>query len=116
MHTSHSPRRHVDPDHTPRFNGRPVIDEHGARLGRVTDVVFDARGSDPEYLVVDPGPLRKAHYVPVRGAYETIEGSIVVAWDKHWFKLAPKADRDHLLASVDRRLLEVHYAMTERPN
>lgn len=109
MHTSDS-RRYDESGHGPTYNGRPVIDEHGAKLGTITDVIFDVRGNDPEYLVVDPGPLRRAHYVPVRGAYETIEGSIVVPWDKHWFKLAPKAEGDHILASVDRRLLEVHYA------
>lgn len=109
MHTGHSPR-HDEPGPGPTYNGRPVIDEHGVRLGTITDVVFDVRGDDPEYLVVDPGPLRKAHFVPVRGAYETIEGSIVVPWDKHWFKLAPTATGDHIVTSVDRRLIEVHYA------
>ena len=53
IYRSHSPQ-HDDPEHGPRYNGRPVIDEHGARLGTITDVVFDLRGNDPEYLVVDP--------------------------------------------------------------
>ena len=105
MHTHSTEHDH----HAPAYSGRPVIDEHGTRLGSITDVVYDSRGDDPEYLVVDPGLLRAAHYVPVQGAYETIEGSIVVPWDKHWVKLAPKASGDHLLTSVDRRLLQVHY-------
>ncbi len=106
---THRHSEQTDHEHAITFNGRSVIDEHGAKLGAITDVVYDRRGTDPEYIVVDPGPLRKPHYVPIRGAYETIEGSIVVPWDKHWVKLSPKADNDHILTSVDRRLLEVHY-------
>ena len=106
MHLQPAP----DHDGSPGYFGRPVVDEHGARLGVVKDVVYDLRGDRPEYLVVDPGPLRRSHYVPVAGAYETVEGSLVVPWDKRWFKLAPKADRDHILTSVDRRLIEVHYS------
>lgn len=106
-HSRHD--RHAD-DHHATFTGRAVLDEHGMPLGTVTDVVYDARGESPEYLVVDPGVLRAAHYVPVRGAYAAQDGEVIVPWDRHWFKLAPKADRDHVLGPVDRRTLEVHYA------
>jgi sporulation protein YlmC with PRC-barrel domain len=95
--------------HAPAFAGRPVIDEHGVLLGSVTDVIYDLRGNQPEYLVVDPGRFRFARYVPVTGAYEADDGTIVIPWDRHWFKLAPKAGGDHILTSVDRRLLEVHF-------
>jgi sporulation protein YlmC with PRC-barrel domain len=112
MHTQ-SPTDHGH--HAPAFTGRPAIDEHGADLGTISDVVFDPSGNQPEYLVVDPGLFRSARYVPVAGAYETAEGTIVVPWDKHWFKLAPKAGGDHILTSVDRRLLEVHFQQNPRP-
>ena len=109
---------HHDHDHDHRsddrgvsttFTGRSVLDEHGLSLGSITDVVYDDRGIDPEYLVVDPGLFRAAHYVPVDGAYETSDGKIVVAWDKFWFKQAPKAPADHILTPVDRHELEIHY-------
>ena len=96
--------------HGPAFTGRTAIDEHGDHLGEIADVVFDQQDGQPEYLVVDPGVFRKAHYVPVEGTYETVEGDIVVPWDRHWFKLAPAARRSHALTSGERQELEAHYA------
>lgn len=94
----------------PAFTGRTAIDAHGDQLGSIADVVFDQQQGRPEYLVIDPGIFRKAHYVPVDGAYETIEGDIAVPWDRHWFKLAPKAQRNHALTSAERHDIESHYA------
>lgn len=94
----------------PAFTGRAAIDEHGEKLGEIADVVFDGHLGQPEYLVVDPGLFRSAHYVPVDGTYESVDGDIVVPWDRHWFKLAPKAHRAHALTSSERHDLEAHYA------
>ncbi len=93
-----------------QYTGRKVIDEHGLVLGVVADVVYDAHTQRPEYLVVNPGPLRRAHYVPVDGAVETPDGTIVVPWDKDWFRLAPAANGSAMLQPRRRRELEVHYA------
>lgn len=92
------------------FTGRQVIDEHGLALGTVADVVYDVHTQRPEYLVVNPGPLRRAHYVPVDGAMETPDGTIVVPWDRDWFKLAPAANGNPMLRPKERRELETHYA------
>ena len=100
---------HVHSDTTSVYTGRPVLDEHGIALGAITDVVYDEVGQ-PEYLVVDPGIFRSSHYVPVNGSYATAHGEVVVPWDKFWFKQAPKASGQHLLSSLDRHMLEVHYA------
>ena len=43
----------------PSFTGRLVIDEHGDTLGSVDDVLFDPHDETPEYLVVNPGLLRR---------------------------------------------------------
>lgn len=91
-----------------QYTGRTVIDEHGLALGVVADVVYDSYTQRPEYLVVNPGPLRRSHYVPVHGALETGDGTIVVPWDKDWFRLAPAASGS--LRASDRRELEAHYA------
>jgi sporulation protein YlmC with PRC-barrel domain len=93
-----------------QYTGRTVIDEHGLALGVVSDVVYDAYTQRPEYLVVNPGPLRRSHYVPVHGALETPDGTIVVPWDKDWFRLAPSAGSHATLRDHDRRQLEAHYA------
>jgi sporulation protein YlmC with PRC-barrel domain len=93
-----------------QYTGRKVIDEHGLVLGVVTDVVYDAHTQRPEYLAVNPGPLRRSHYVPVHGAAEIRDGTIVVPWDKDWFKLAPAANGHPTLRPSERRELEAHYA------
>lgn len=93
-----------------QYTGRTVIDEHGLVLGVVSDVVYDAYTQRPEYLVVNPGALRRSHYVPVDGALETGDGTIVVPWDKDWFKLAPAAHGHPNLRANARRELEAHYA------
>lgn len=93
-----------------RYTGRRVIDEHGLVLGVVADVVYDTHTQRPEYLIVKPGPLRRSHYVPVDGALETADGTIVVPWDKDWFQLAPSANAHPRLREHDRRELESHYA------
>lgn len=94
----------------PQYTGRQVIDEHGDPLGSIDDVLFDPSTETPEYLVVNPGLLRRSHYLPVQGSYESFDGDIVVPWDHEWFKLSPPATRDHVLSTDDRRAVEAHYA------
>lgn len=100
----------------PTYTGNHVLDEHGDDIGRVVDVIYtDPATSDdgsmvPNWLVVDPGPLRAAHYVPIRGSYVTDGGQVVVPWDKRWVKSAPKASGDHLLSHGQIVELEQHYA------
>jgi hypothetical protein len=95
----------------PIYTGRRVLDEHGLPLGTVTDVVYVHGAYEPEYLVVDPGVLRRSHYVPIAGATQTPAGEIVVAWDRDWFRLAPTVTgRASTLTSTERRAVEAHYA------
>ncbi len=101
----------------PTYTGHHVLDERGDDIGRVIDVVYtDPDSSDdgsmiPHWLVVDPGLLRSAHYVPIEGSYITEEGSVVIPWDRRWVKSAPKASGDHLLTHDQVTELEQHYAM-----
>jgi hypothetical protein len=106
------------------YTGHDVIDEQGNQIGRVTDVLYDDDGGPvdasapegvrrPSWLVVDPGLLRAAHYVPVAGSYRTAEGTIVTPWDKDWVKAALKASHDHILTRDEREELLAHYALAE---
>jgi len=107
MHT-HEPLGRRE-DLVTEFIGHEVLDEHGLRLGTVTDVVDSPQDGHPEFLVVDPGLIRPAHYVPVEGSYHTNEGQVVVPWDKHWVKTAPRASGDHKPSEHDRQELLRHY-------
>lgn len=98
------------------YTGHQVLDEHGDKLGTVTDVVYDdpsgvdvAVNPEPSWLVVDPGILRAPHYVPVEGSYRSQQHDIVVPWDKAWVKSAPKASGTHVLTATDRNELATHY-------
>ena len=107
------------------YTGHEVIDEQGNHVGRVTDVIYDDAdvgqppagdggiGRAPTWLVVDPGLLRAAHYLPVAGSYRTADGTIVTPWDKDWVKSATKASRDHILTRAQRDELLSHYALAE---
>jgi hypothetical protein len=102
--------------HLTTYTGRHVVSTDGNGIGTVTDVIYDdSRGLDPAgasrpaWLVVDPGPLRAAHYVPVAGSYGSQRGDIVVPWEKAWVKSSPKARGSHVLSSSDRHDLAVHY-------
>ena len=110
------PSNEYDAEGTPTFSGHDVLDDQNQYVGKVTDVIYDENAGEipttPTWLVVDPGLLRTAHYVPAAGAYRTSEGAIVVPWDKEWIKSATKAQRDHLLTDEQREELRAHYAMS----
>jgi len=99
-----------------------VIDEAGDQIGTVTDVLYEdppigaiggGAQAQPTWLVVDPGFLRAAHYVPVAGSYRTETGAVVVPWNKDWVRHGVKAKGDHLLTDEDRNLLTQHYAVID---
>jgi sporulation protein YlmC with PRC-barrel domain len=112
------PRNENQPEieDVPTFSGHDVLDDQNQYVGKVTDVIYEESAGEmsttPTWLVVDPGVLRTAHYVPAAGAYRTAEGAIVVPWDKEWIKSAAKANRDHLLTDEQRDELRTHYAMS----
>ncbi|HEY5663924.1 MAG TPA: PRC-barrel domain-containing protein [Ilumatobacter sp.] len=96
------------PEATFDFIGREVLDEHGMVVGDVVDVVCDDAGC-VEYLVVDPGRLRAARYVPAAKAYHTNGHQVVVAWERSWIMKGPKATGNHR-PDADRRVeLDRHY-------
>jgi hypothetical protein len=93
------------------LTGHPVLDDHHQKVGTVSDVLYDERG-EPRWAVVNPGPLRAEHYVPVEGSYMTNEGAVVIPYGKEQVKAAHKANRDHVLdSSIERELIE-HYELT----
>lgn len=97
-----------------------VLDEHGDKIGTVTDVLYDdppagavgtADIATPSWLVVDPGFMRASHYVPVAGSYRTETGAVIVPWDKDWIRHGVKAKGEHVLTREERALLEQHFAI-----
>lgn len=90
------------------LRGHVMIDDRQQKVGTVTDVIYDESG-DARWAVVDPGPLRSEHFVPVEGSYVADDGTVVVPYGKEQVKTAAKAPRDHLLPADVERELEEHY-------
>jgi PRC-barrel domain len=90
------------------FRGHRVVDEHHRGIGRVTDVIFGDDGT-PRWAVVSPGLFRGEHYLPLDHSYVSLDGDLVVPYDKRTVTKSPKADRDHVLTSVVERDLEHYY-------
>jgi hypothetical protein len=88
--------------------GHTALDEHGTKVGTVTDVLFDREG-EAKWAVVDPGPLRRNHYAPLEGAYETVSGDVILPVDVETVKHAPIAGRDHILTPELEDELVSHY-------
>jgi hypothetical protein len=93
------------------LTGHAVLDDHHQKVGTVSDVLYDERG-EPRWAVVNPGPLRSEHYVPVEGSYMTNDGAVVIPYGKEQVKTAAKATRDHVLDSTIERELIDHYELS----
>lgn len=95
------------------FVGRTVIDDRGAAVGTVVRTIREPGGPRPSWLVVDRGRWRAQQYVPVDGAYPTVEGEVGVPFDKAWVRAAPKVDDGSevsgRLTYETRRNLATHY-------
>ena len=96
---------------TTTYSGQDVIDEEGNKLGTVTDVVSDSSTLEPQWLVVDVGPLKGDRYVPVPGSYRSTKGHIVVPYTRDMVKHAPKAHRDHVPTVESERELREFYGI-----
>jgi sporulation protein YlmC with PRC-barrel domain len=97
-------------EHTPVFLDHEVIQQDGESIGKITDVVFDPHSGRARWAVVKPGPLRRAHYMPLREAYHSDDGAVVVPYRKATVTAAPAAAADHVLTEDEERELEAHYA------
>lgn len=95
----------------PQFTDQRLLDQQGAKVGDVVDVVSDSSTLEPRWFVVDPGALKATHYVPVLGSYQTAEGDIVVPYDAHAVKHAPKAHRDHIMTPELEIEIKQHYGI-----
>jgi hypothetical protein len=91
--------------------GHAALDEHGTKVGTVVDVLFDREG-EAKWAVVDPGPLRKAHYAPLDGAYATDSGDVILPVDVGQVKHAPVAGRKHILTHELEEELVAHYGVS----
>ncbi len=90
------------------LTGHPVMDDHHHKIGTVSDVLFDDDGT-AAWAVVDPGPLRAEHAVPLDGSYLSADGDVMIPYGKDQVKHSPKVGRDHVLDADVETELRQHY-------
>lgn len=101
---------------TPTYTGAKMLDEQGAKIGDIQDVVYeqDAHiGQKPKWFVVKTGLLWGQHYVPSAGSYRTEQNDVVVPYRPDQVKAAPKAGGDHVLSEQDEAELGRFYHLTD---
>ena len=102
-------------DRPMKLTGRTVLDSRSARVGTVTDVLFDDRSPDldpkPDWVVVKTGPLSGEHLMPLAHTYVDADGRLVVPLYKADIKRAPRVGRDHVITSSARNQLRDYYGL-----
>jgi len=92
------------------YRGHRVVDDHHRPIGKVTDVIYDETGI-AKWAVVSPGVFRAEHFLPLDNTYLSLEGNLVVPFDKRTVSRSPKAERDHVLSPITERALEQYYQL-----
>jgi hypothetical protein len=87
-----------------------VVDDHHRPIGKVTDVIYDEVGV-AKWAVVSPGVFRAKHFLPLDKTYLSLEGNLVVPFDRRTVARSPKAERDHVLSPITERALEQYYQL-----
>lgn len=84
---------------TPRPMGLAVLDVDGTKVGDIVDFYFDVRTNEPQWLVVEVGPIgSKAVLVPLDDVARTQEG-LKTPYPKAMILEAPHIEG----ASIDMR-------------
>ena len=92
------------------YRGHRVVDDHHRPIGKVTDVIYDETGI-AKWAVVSPGVFRAEHFLPLDKTYLSLEGNLVVPFDRRTVARSPKAERDHVLSPITERALEQYYQL-----
>jgi hypothetical protein len=92
------------------YRGHRVVDDHHRPIGKVTDVIYDEAGI-AKWAVVSPGVFRAEHFLPLDNTYLSLEGNLVVRFDRRTVSRSPKAERDHVLSPITERALEHYYQL-----
>ena len=91
--------------------GHAVVDPQMAKVGTVTDVLFDDRAAEARWAIVKTGILSGEHLVPLENTYVDADGRLVVPLSRANIKHAPRVGRDHVLTPGAQRELRDYYGI-----
>jgi sporulation protein YlmC with PRC-barrel domain len=107
--SNQAPSTPADDDGDLRVLGHDVVSEGGEVIGKVNDVLMDENAdADAAWAVVSTGRLRADRFVPLSESYRGVDGNLVVPYDKHTIKNAPRAE-NHVLTAPVREKLAAYY-------
>ena len=89
-------------EHNEAFHatGCTAVDDHGEKIGAITDVIYDVDG-EPKLAIVKPGLLKRERVAPLEGAYHSDEDHVVLPLPKDVVLNGPVAPRDHVISVND---------------
>ena len=94
--------------------GGKVVGPDGAKIGGIGQVYLDDETGAPEWVTVTTGLFGTSQsFVPLRGA-RTSGADIVVDYDKHTVKDAPRVDADGHLSPEDEEQLYAYYGLGDQ--
>jgi len=104
----------VDNEFTPHLTGQEVVGQRGESIGKAADVLYDDEATErPTWVRVDHGLLHSKHtLIPLEGAYQEDNGTLVVPWDKDTVHRAPKVKTDVAITKDLRDRLVSYYGVS----
>jgi uncharacterized protein YrrD len=97
------------------WRGQDVVDDSGAKLGKLAEVYFDGETDEPAFAGVKSGLLSKSlTLVPI--AHASVGRDFLrVSHSKSEFKKAPSFDTDRELSLDDEASAYRHYGLEYAP-
>jgi PRC-barrel domain/Domain of unknown function (DUF2382) len=93
------------------WQGRILLDRNGGRIGSIDAIYLDDRTGQPEWALVNTGLFgTKSSFVPLAQAFQS-DHDVLVPYDKHLVKHAPRVDVDQRLSEAEERQLWQHYGL-----
>src|SRR5215207_434244 len=93
------------------WRGRTVVDQEGAKVGRLDEVYLDQQTGRPEWMLIHTGLLgTKSSFAPLAGARVDRE-DVRIAYSKQEVKDAPSVEADGELSEDEEAQLYAHYGL-----
>ena len=104
----------MDNEFTPHLTGQEVVGQRGESIGKAADVLYDDEATErPTWVRVDHGLLHSKHtLIPLEGAYQEDNGTLVVPWNKDTVHRAPKVKTDVAMTKDLRDRLISYYGVS----
>jgi len=92
--------------------GRTAYDTQGSKVGKVDTIYTDDATGQPEWLAIKTGWFgSNLSFVPLQGAQQQDDDTLIVGWNKDTIKDAPNVDPDGHLSEEEEARLYDHYRL-----